>query len=80
MTLELFLGLLTILGMFAILLNIITKQAAQIRRLCSEKAALEKKNSHAQAEIRELESKLFDATTKPIRICEACAIYPCKCE
>lgn len=41
---------------------------------------MRQKLDRAQAEIRALESKLLDATTKPIRICEACAIYPCKCE
>ena len=41
---------------------------------------MRQKLDRAQAEIRALESKLLDATAKPIRICEACAIYPCKCE
>lgn len=51
--------------------------AGQMRKERDEAIA---KLDRAQAKIRELESNLFDATTKPIRICEACAIYPCKCE
>ena len=53
---------------------------ATILALIAERDELAAKLDRAQAEIRALESKLLDATAKPIRICEACAIYPCKCE
>ena len=53
---------------------------ATILALIAERDELAAKLDRAQSEIRALESKLLDATTKPIRICESCAIYPCKCE
>jgi len=53
---------------------------ATILALIAERDELAAKLDRAQAEIRALESKLLDATAKPIRICESCAIYPCKCE
>ena len=53
---------------------------AAILELIAELDELAAKLDRAQAEIRVLESKLLDATAKPIRICESCAIYPCKCE
>ena len=53
---------------------------ATILALIAERDELAAKLDRAQAEIRVLESKLLDATAKPIRICESCAIYPCKCE
>ena len=53
---------------------------AAILELIAERDELAAKLDRAQAEIRALESKLLDATAKPIRICESCAIYPCKCE
>ena len=34
----------------------------------------------AHSEILALKSELFDANNKPIRVCEACATHPCKCE
>jgi hypothetical protein len=53
---------------------------ATILALIAERDELTAKLDRAQAEIRALESNLLDAATKPIRICEACATYPCKCE
>ena len=53
---------------------------AAILELIAELDELAAKLDRAQAEIRALESELLDATAKPIRICESCAIYPCKCE
>jgi len=54
--------------------------AEYIDQLEKQRDELLAKLDRAQAEIRELESNLLDAATKPIRICEACATYPCKCE
>ena len=53
---------------------------AALLELIAERDELAATLDRAQAEIRALESKLLDATAKPIRICESCAIYPCKCE
>lgn len=54
--------------------------ADELDRVTKQRNDLLDRLDLAQAEIRALESKLLDATTKPIRICESCAIYPCKCE
>ena len=54
--------------------------AEYIDQIEKQRDELLAKLDRAQAEIRELESELLDATTKPIRTCEACATYPCKCE
>jgi len=53
---------------------------AIILAMIAELDELTAKLDRAQAEILALESNLLDAATKPIRICEACAISPCKCE
>ena len=60
--------------------HIAAANPAAILELIAELDELAAKLDRAQAEIRVLESKLLDATAKPIRICESCAIYPCKCE
>lgn len=54
--------------------------AEYIDQLEKQRDELLAKLDRAQAEIRALKSELFDANNKPIRVCEACAIYPCKCE
>ena len=66
-----------IITVLAILLIIAAKRVwFQAGRIFELEAA----NERAQAEIQALESRLLDATTNPIRTCEACATYPCKCE